>query len=72
MTDASLIASDAMLMQKDGNGNLYPCTYYSKTFALAKQNYNIYDYKLLTVICALEEWLQYLTGTKHPTYYHHH
>jgi len=52
-------------MQKDGNGDLHPCAYYSKTFALLEQNYDIYDHELLTVIQALEEWHQYLTGMKH-------
>jgi len=42
MTNASLVASGAVLMQKDGNGDLHPCTYYSKTFAPAERNYNIY------------------------------
>ena len=44
MTNASLVASKlgAMLMQKDDNGDLHPCTYYLKTFIPAKQNYNIY------------------------------
>jgi len=50
MTDASLVALDAVLMQKDGNGDLHPCTYYLKTFALAKQNYDIYDHELLAII----------------------
>jgi len=66
MTDASLVASGAVLMQKDGNGDLHPCAYYSKTFALAERNYDIYDRELLAVIRALEEWRQYLTGTRHP------
>jgi len=43
MTDASLVASGAVLMQKDGNGDLHPCAYYSKTFTPAERNYDIYD-----------------------------
>jgi len=66
MTNASLVASGAVLMQKDGNGDLHPCTYYSKTFAPTEKNYDIYDCKILAVIRVLEEWHQYLTGTKHP------
>jgi len=65
MTDASLVASEAVLMQKDDNGDLHPCTYYSKTFAPAERNYDIYDQELLAVIRVLEEWRQYLTGTQH-------
>jgi len=66
MTDASLVASGSVLMQKDGNGDLHPCAYYLKTFTPAEQNYDIYDRELLAVIRALKEWHQYLTGTKHP------
>jgi len=36
MTNASLMTSGAVLMQKDGNGDLHPCAYYSKTFAPAE------------------------------------
>jgi len=53
-------------MQKDGNGDLHPCAYYSMTFAPAEQNYDIYDYELLMVVWAFKKWRQYLTGTKHP------
>jgi len=64
MTDTSLVASGVVLMQKDGNRDLHPCAYYSKTFALA--NYDLYDRKLLAIIRSLKEWCQYLTGMKHP------
>jgi len=36
MINASLVASVAVLVQKGGNGDLHPCTYYSMTFTLAK------------------------------------
>ena len=66
MTDASLLAAGAVLMQSDTSGDLHPCTYFSKTFSLAKCNYDIYDRELLAVILALAEWKQYLQGTSHP------
>ena len=66
MTDASLTASGGILMQKDSNGDLHPCTYHSATFSPAEQNYDIYDRELLAVIQALKEWCHYLTGTEHP------
>ena len=66
MTDASLLAAGAVLMQTDDNGDHHPCAYFSKTFAPAEQNYNIYDRELLAVILALDEWRQYLRGTTHP------
>ena len=55
MTDASLLAAGAVLMQSDATGDLHPCTYFSKTFSLAECNYDIYDQELLTVILALAE-----------------
>ena len=66
MTDASLIAAGAVLLQNDANGDRLPCAYFSKTFAPAQRNYDIYDRELLAVILALEEWRQYLQGTQHP------
>ena len=66
MTDASLLAVGAVLMQSDMTGDLHPCTYFSKTFSLAECNYDIYDRELLAVILTLAEWKQYLQGTSHP------
>ena len=66
MTDASLVATGGVLMQKDSNGDLHPCAYHSTTFSLAEWNYDIYDRELLTVIQALKEWWHYLTGMEHP------
>ena len=36
MTNASLLAAGAVLMQKDVNGDLDPCAYFSKMFSLIK------------------------------------
>jgi hypothetical protein len=66
MTDASLMAAGAILLQDDMNTDLHPCAYFSKTFIAAKRNYDIYDRELLAVILALTEWKQYLQGTTHP------
>ena len=66
MTDASITTSGGVLMQKDSNGDLHPCTYHSATFSPAEQNYDIYDRERLTVIQALKEWCHYLTRTEHP------
>jgi hypothetical protein len=68
MSDASLTATGAMLMQKDSNGDLHPCAYLSKTLSSTEWNYDIYDiydHELLAVIHALEEWQHYLLGTTH-------
>ena len=53
-------------MQRDTNGDLYPCAYFSKTFSPTERNYDIYDRELLAVILALTEWKHYLQGTPHP------
>ena len=66
MTDASLFAAGAILLQADTNGDLHPCTYFSRTFLPAERNYDIYDRELLAVILALTEWRQYVQGTSHP------
>ena len=66
MTDASLLAAGAILLQSDANQDLHPCAYFSRTFTPAQRNYDIYDRELLAVILALEEWRQYLQGTQHP------
>ena len=66
MTNASLLAAGAVLMQMDENSDLHPCAYFSHTFSSAQCNYNIYDRELLAVILALKEWHQYLQGTAHP------
>ena len=66
MTDTSLTASGGVLMQKDSNGDLHPCTYHSAMFSLAEWNYDIYNMELLAVITTLKEWCHYPTGTEHP------
>ena len=66
MTNASLFAAGAILLQADTNGDLHPCAYFSCTFLPAKRKYDIYDQELLAVILALTEWCQYVQGTSHP------
>ena len=43
MTDASLLAAEAVLMQMDKNSDLHPCAYSSCTFSSGQCNYDIYD-----------------------------
>ena len=66
MTDASLFTAGAVLLQDDIYGDVHPCAYFSKMFIPAERNYNIYDWELLAVILALEEWKQYIQGISHP------
>ena len=65
--DASKYASGAVLTQKDGNGNLHPVAFLSKSFSPAERNYEIYDRELLAIIRALREWRHYIQGSPHPT-----
>ena len=66
MTNASLTATRAVLMQADFNGDLYPYAFLSKTLSAAEQNYDIFDWELLAVIHTLTEWKHYLQGMDHP------
>jgi hypothetical protein len=61
--DASLYATGGVLMQKDSNGDLHPCSYLSISFSPAECNYQIYNRKLLAIICALDIWGHYLQGS---------
>ena len=66
MTNASLMVSGGVLMQKDSNSDYHPCAYHSVSFSPAERNYDIYDWELLAVIHTLKEWRHYLTGMEHP------
>ena len=59
------MATGAVLVQVDLNGDLYPCAYHSQTFSSTEQNYNIYDRELLVDLHALIEWRHSLTGMAH-------
>ena len=61
-TDAFKYATGAVLTQLDLNGDRHPVSFISKTFSLAKRNYEIYDQELLAIIRALEEWRHYIQG----------
>jgi hypothetical protein len=65
-TDASLVATGAVLLQTDENGAYHPCGYLSQSFNPAEQNYQIYDRELLAIIRALKAWRHYLEGNPHP------
>jgi hypothetical protein len=66
-SDASKYATGAVLMQKDSNGDLHPCSFISQTFSPAERNYQIYDRELLGIIRAIQEWRHYLLGSTHQT-----
>lgn len=64
-TDASEVASGAVLRQYDANGDLKPCRFLSKSFSPTKQQYQIYNRELLAIIHALAAWRPYLLGSPH-------
>ena len=68
--DASLYATGGVLMQKDSNGDLHPCSYLSQSLSLAEHNYQIYDRELLAIIRALDTWHHYLQGSPFPIVVH--
>jgi len=65
-TNASLIATGAVLLQTDENGAYRPCGYLSQSFNPAERNYQIYDRELLAIIRALKAWRHKLEGNPRP------
>jgi transposase InsO family protein len=64
-TDASNFALGCVLLQKDPDGALRACAYYSRALNAAERNYCIYDKELLAIKVALEEWRHHLEGSRH-------
>ena len=64
-SDASKVATGAVLTQLDSNGNRHPCAFLSKTLSPTKRNYEIYDRELLGIVRALDEWRHYIQGSPH-------
>ena len=54
-SDASDYVIAAVLSQKHSDGTLRPVAFMSKKMSLAECNYEIYNKKLLAIICAFEE-----------------
>lgn len=65
-TDASKVATGAVLRQYNENGYLKPVGYLSQSLDAAQRNYEIYDRELLAIIRALTAWKHYLLGSPHP------
>jgi RNase H-like domain found in reverse transcriptase len=49
-SDASKVATGAVLTQLDSNGDRHPIAFLSKTFSETKRKYEIYDRELLGII----------------------
>jgi len=66
-SDASKLTTRAVIQQKDMNGNYHPCGYISHSFDITQWNYEIYNWELMGIVCALETWRHYLQGSPFPT-----
>jgi RNase H-like domain found in reverse transcriptase len=66
-SDASKVATGAVLTQLDSNGDRHPVAFLSKTFTETKSKYEIYNWELLGIIWALKEWRHYIQGSGHMT-----
>ena len=66
-SDASEVATGAVLTQFDSNRNQYPVAFLSQTFTDTERWYEIYDRELLGIIWALEKWRHYIQGSGHTT-----
>ena len=62
-TDVSDYVSEDILSQYNEDGVLHSVTYFSKKHNSAECNYKIYDKKLITIICAFEEWCSEFEGS---------
>ena len=62
-TDASDYVSEEILSQYDENDVFHPITYFFKKHSSAKYNYEIYNKKLMAIICAFKEWRPELKGS---------
>jgi RNase H-like domain found in reverse transcriptase/Reverse transcriptase (RNA-dependent DNA polymerase) len=66
-SDASKVATGAVLTQLDLNGDRHPIAFLSKTFSETEKKYEIYNRELLGIIWALKEWRHYIQGSGHTT-----
>ena len=66
-SDASKVATGAVLTQTDLNGDRHLVAFLSQTFTDTERWYEIYDRELLEIIQALKEWKHYIQGSGHTT-----
>ena len=64
-TDASKVATGAVLYQHNGNGEIQPCSYISQSLNEHEQCYEIYDRELLAIVRGLTKWSHCLMGAPH-------
>ena len=60
-TDASDKGVGAVLMQRDEDGKLYACRFYSRKLNPAQTRYSTTEREMLAVVLALKQWRKYLS-----------
>ncbi len=66
ITDASDFALSGILHQPDEQGLLHPVAFFSRKFAPAEINYEIYDKELLAIVDSLRNFRSWTIGTAIP------
>ena len=64
-TNASDYILVGVISQNNGNNVLHSVIFLSKKYTLVKYNFEIYDKKLIAIICYFEEWCIELESTLH-------
>ena len=64
-TDALDTTTEGILSQHGEDGYLHPCAYRSSKMSPAKENYDIYDKELLSIVLAFQDWRVYLEESPH-------
>ena len=70
-TDASILATGAVLLQPDNNNKPRPLTFLSHKLLPAERNYTVGELELLAIIHALRAWRCFLEGTDFVVYTDH-
>src|SRR5882724_6392407 len=65
-TDASGVASGAVLSTLAEDNKWHPVAFYSKSFSQPERAYDIHDREMLAIIRALKEWRHFLAHTTDP------
>jgi hypothetical protein len=65
-TDASDLATRAVLSQVQLDGTCRPVGYSSKSYSDAEKSYTTYDKEMLAIMRGLEEWRSLLIGAAQP------
>jgi hypothetical protein len=65
--DSSDYAAGGVLSQRDEDGKLHPCAFYSRKYNATELNYEIYDKEMLAVVECLETWRHHLEGSGNKT-----